>query len=211
MRTLIIYASYEGHADRIARRISECVFERGMPSDLVNVAEQRADRIVFDAYDAVVIGSPVDKGHYDSAIRACIQRNLAFLSEVPTAFFSVRLVDVGRDDEDWGEDCGTADEFLDRLRWEPLTKVSFAGAFCYSRCRRLKDKLMCWLLKGSDWETDLDGDRYTDWDAVDEFAAKFAEVVDCCKQPEFHRPTFSFPIHPRREYSVQNRIASRRG
>ncbi len=204
MRTLIIYASREGHADRIARRISECVFERGIPSDLVNVVEQRPDRIVFDAYDAVVIGSPVDKGHYDSAIRACIQRNLAFLSEVPTAFFSVRLGIVGEDDED----RGMADEFLDRLRWKPLTKVSFAGTFCYSRYRRLSEKLMCWLLKESGMETDLHGDqKYTDWDAVDDFAAQFADVIDCCKQPNFDRPTFSFPIHRRREYSVQNRAA----
>lgn len=207
MRTLVIYASHEGHTDSIARRISKCVVERGIPNDLVNVVQQTADRIVFDAYDAVILGSPVHKGHYDSAIRTCIEKNRSFLCEVPTAFFSVSL---GKNDKDRGETGGLADDFLEELRWKPSAKVTFVGTLRYSQCGSLEQRLMRWILKESG--TDVHGDHESmDWDTVDDFAAQFAHVVDSCKQPKHHRPTFSFPIKRAREYSVQNRMASIHG
>ncbi len=209
MRTLIIYASHQGHTDRIARRISDRIVARGIPNDLVNVVEQPADRIVFDAYDAVVLGSAVHKGHCDSVIRSCIEKNRSFLCEVPTAFFSVSS---GKHHKDRVEAGGLADEFLDELRWKPSTKVSFGGALRYSRFRSLEQKLMRWILKESGTETDLHDDlESTDWDIVDDFVAQFANVVDCCKQPKPNRPTFSFPIKRTREYAVQRRMASRHG
>lgn len=201
MRTLIIYASEQGHTDRIARRISKCVSKFGFPSDLVNVVEQRAERIVFDAYDAIVIGSPVHNGHYDSCIRACIHRNRTILSEVPTAFFSVRL-GIVEQDEDRGEDRGLT-EFLQKLRWEPSAKVSFAGALRYSPIMSLEQRLMCWVLKQPNSEAHRRSQQQqTNWDTVDAFATQFAAFVQRCKQPKFQRPAFSFPIRPRREYSV---------
>jgi hypothetical protein len=55
---------------------------------------------------------------------------------------------------------------------------------------------------GQETEDESDGDT-TDWDAVDEFASRFARLIRSCKQPPENRPGFSgWVSHPKREYSV---------
>jgi hypothetical protein len=63
---------------------------------------------------------------------------------------------------------------------------------------------MHWIADKQSQETEDEREcEATDWDAVDEFASRFACFIRSCKQPPENRPGFSrWVSHPKREYSV---------
>jgi menaquinone-dependent protoporphyrinogen oxidase len=204
MRLLIIYASQEGPTKQIARRIAHQMVDEGMPTDLYNVLEEPADEIAIDSYDAVMLGSPLYDGHFDARIEWCVREYRRFLSEVPTAVFSVSHRMVGVDDDVEDEDiCGT-DNFETRLHWQPSMKQTFSGVERYSRYTLLKRRLMDWIAESEETDDERDCEAM-DWDSVDEFASRFARFIRSCKQPAEKRPGFAgWVSHPKREYSVSS-------
>jgi menaquinone-dependent protoporphyrinogen IX oxidase len=201
---LIIYASQAGPTKQIAQRIAARMADEDVPTDLYNVVAEPADEIAIDLYDAVMLGSPLHDAHLDARIEWCIREYRRFLSEVPTAFFSVihRMVDV--DDDGQCEDICGADIFETRLHWHPSMKYSFSGVERYSRYARLKRRLMHWIAEkpGEETEDERDGEA-TDWNSVDEFANRFARFIRSCKQPPEKRPgSAGWVSQPKREYSV---------
>lgn len=202
MRVLIIYASIGGRARAIAQGMSAQMSAEGVPNDLYNVVEQSADEITIDAYDAVMLGSPVHNGHYDPRIEWCIGHYKQFLSEVPTAFFSIRDLILGRHNDGDKERSVTAD-IETRLHWQPSMKQAFSSAPRYSRFGLFNSRLMHWLTGTPTEEAEAKcNDDPNTLGAVNDFASRFTRFVRSCKQPPETRPQFSAWSSPRREYSV---------
>lgn len=208
MRALIIYPSQGGQTEHIARRIATRMTEEGARVDLYNIADEPADEIAVDAYDAVILGSPSHYGHHDARIEWCIREYRQFLSEVPTAFFSVSHQAAGRHNGDGHDVCRCADDFVARLRWQPSMTRTFPGVKRYDH-GGLWQRLMHWTREKPGEESEVRGNEDSiDWYAVDDFAQRFTRFIFSCKQPPETRPRFSaWLAHPKHEFAV---VASRR-
>lgn len=203
MRALIVIASHEGQTEQIATRMSKVLADNHVPTDIYDVVKMPADEIQIDAYDAVVIGSPLHFGHHDPRITFCVKQYSEFLSEVPTAFFSVSLGIVSECQTARREAKGLADEFLREVDWKPSMRECFAGALMYSKYGSLKQHLMHWIVKKPGEETKVDRNyEYTDWNKVEEFASRFASFVHSCKRPKPSGPRHRWSMQPTRQYRV---------
>ena len=97
------------------------------------------------------------------------------LTAQPSAFFSVSLSAGGP-----GAKPETAqrylETFLHQVGWRPVQTATFAGALQYSKYGVFKRLLMRMIVGVAGGDTDATRDyEYTDWDAVERFAEKFAQ------------------------------------
>jgi menaquinone-dependent protoporphyrinogen oxidase len=173
-RTLILYATTEGHTARIVERIAQRLRDKGH-----TVETHRADAIPagvdLTAYDGVMLGASIHYGHHPGYLRALVRRQHAALTSRPSAFFSVSLSASGS-----GARTKTAQRYLEtflrQVDWHPSQTTAFAGALQYSKYGIFKKLVMRLIahMVGNDTDTTRDYE-YTDWGAVERFAAVFAQ------------------------------------
>jgi menaquinone-dependent protoporphyrinogen oxidase len=162
--TLILYASVEGHTERIARRVAELLRGRGQGVELVPAGRQ----IDLSRYAAVVVGASVHYGHHPASLAVLLREHAAALASCKSAFFSVSL----------GAKERYATKFLSQARWRPQLTAVFPGALQYSKYGPIKRRVVQAFaaIGGHDTDTSRDYD-YTDWKAVENFATAFAGLV----------------------------------
>lgn len=172
-RILILYATREGQTARIAARIAQVLRDSGheVESCRVDGASGRPD---IAAYAAVVVGASIHYGAHPHALRNLLRHHKPALAVRPTAFFSVSLSGGGP-----GAKPAAAQRYLEtflrQTNWRPALTASFAGALQYSKYGMFKRRLMRMIVGFAGGDTDMARDyEYTDWDAVDRFAASFA-------------------------------------
>ncbi|QDT02123.1 Protoporphyrinogen IX dehydrogenase [menaquinone] [Rubripirellula lacrimiformis] len=183
MRAIIIYATCEGQTERIAHRIAKTLTQHGVPTDTFDVARNDVYPLAVESYDAVVLGSSLHFAEHDPRIAWCIGENRQRLTEIPTAFFSVSLGIVSEHYKDRAEVQMLADQFLQEAEFEPSLRACFAGSLRYSKYGWFKKRLMHWIADKSGRQTEMDRDyEFTNWDAVDTFAADFATIVHNTRQ-----------------------------
>jgi menaquinone-dependent protoporphyrinogen oxidase len=162
--TLILYASVEGHTERIARRVAGLLRSRGHGVDLVPAGHE----INLSRYAGVVVGASVHYGHHPASLAAFLRRNAVALAPCKGAFFSVSL----------GARERYATRFLRKAAWQPLLTAIFPGALQYSKYGPIKRRVVqaFAVIGGHDTDTSRDYD-YTDWKAVDSFATAFSAIL----------------------------------
>jgi menaquinone-dependent protoporphyrinogen oxidase len=172
-KVLVVYGTAYGQTERIARRIADQFTSRGH-----GVCMYRGDclpkHLTLDYYDAFVVASSVIRGRHHRYIRAFVTRYAARLSAAPSAFVSVSGAAHGSP----GEARGYIQEFLQQTGWRPAFTASFAGAMAYTQyglILRLITKMVS-RRRGGPTDTSRDHEM-TDWAAVDQFAARLAEVL----------------------------------
>lgn len=174
-RTLILYATTEGHTARIAQRIELALRDQG------HTVETRPANALSDldpsAYDGVIVGASIHYGRHPRYLRALVRRHRNALATRPGAFFSVSLSAGGP-----GAKPAAAQRYLDAfLRqsgWQPQQTASFAGALQYSRYGVWKRLLMRMIVGFAGGDTDTTRDyEYTDWNAVERFAGRYAQCL----------------------------------
>ena len=173
-RTLILYASIEGHTARIVERIAQRLRGQGHTAET-----HRADNLPAGlnpaAFDGVIVGSSIHYGRHPRYLCALVRRYREALALRPCAFFSVSLSAGGP-----GAKPEAAQRYLDtflrQVNWQPAQTTSFAGALQYSKYGRFKRWLMRMIVGIAGGDTDPTRDyEYTDWDAVERFADTFAQ------------------------------------
>lgn len=160
---LILYASAEGQTARIARRIARRLRDLGHRPEVRPAARE----LDLSAYDGVMVGASVHYGHHPAALGRALRA--ARLPTLKTAFFSVSL----------GAKEHYAGRFLRKARWRPQLIGVFHGALQYSKygpLKRLVVRIFA-AIGGHDTDPSRDYD-YTDWGAVDAFAAAFSAALD---------------------------------
>jgi menaquinone-dependent protoporphyrinogen oxidase len=162
-RILILYATVEGHTRKVAERVAGKLADAGMAAE---VREATADLPDLRGYDRLVVGASVHYGHHPAWLARVI-REAAGRFPSRTAFFSVSL----------GAKEHYATKFLRRARWQPQLTAVFAGALRYSRYGPIKRRVVqaFALVGGHDTDTSRDYE-YTDWPAVDRFAAEVLAI-----------------------------------
>lgn len=179
-RILILHASWHGQTARIAGRVGE-IFTRAGHQVTVRSAIEPDSAIDLGAHDAVVIGAAIHRGNHHKAVLALIRRHIAVLRARPNAFFSVSLSAAGNERQR-GIATRMMRKPLDALGWEPDETAIFAGALQYSRYHfalRLMLRFIA-LLAGRDTDPSRDYE-YTDWAAVERFAAAFASRLPAAR------------------------------
>ena len=170
-RVLVLYATVDGHTARVAERVAARLKQAGETVDLRAIAQAPAS---LEAADAVIVGGAIRYGHHPPALERWVRSHRAPLADKPNAFFSVCLSAGGP-----GAKPLTAQGYLDAFRtrtgWAPRITASFAGALPYSRYGLFTRWMMRFIVGSAGGDTDMSRDyEYTDWQAVERFAAEFA-------------------------------------
>jgi menaquinone-dependent protoporphyrinogen oxidase len=171
MKVLVLYASIDGQTARLAGRVAERLRQCGESVELRALADA-PERI--DDCDAVIVGGGIRYGHHDPALERWVRAHREALAARPGAFISVCLSAGGP-----GARPRTAQVYLDkfcaRTGWQPPAKASFAGALQYSRYNPFIRFMMRLIVGFAGGDTDMSRDyEYTDWQAVERFAADFS-------------------------------------
>lgn len=172
-RTLLLYAGVYGHTRKISERIKATLESRGHQVDLVPAAEG-ADPA---GYDAVLIGAAIRNGKHNPAVLEFIERHKAALDAKPSGFFSINLV-ARKPHKNTPETNPYTKAFVAKSPWQPKLLGVFGGDLDYQRYSafdRNVIRFIMWLTKGpTDPQTKAE---YTDWDEVERFAQRFADLA----------------------------------
>ena len=179
-RILVLFASIDGHTARVAQRVAERLEHSGHPVALRAVAEAPAQ---LDDSDAVIVGGAIRYGHHPRALEAWVRTHRAQLAGKPNAFFSVCL-SAGGPGARPDTARGYLDDFRTRTGWQPAIAASFAGALLYRRYNPFIRFMMRLIVGMAGGDTDTSRDyEYTDWQAVERFAAEFGAGLQRARAP----------------------------
>ncbi len=151
-KVLVAYASRCGSTADIARAVAEDLKRRAPAVDLLP-----ADKVASLAgYEAVVLGSAVRFGHWLPEAVDFVRAHQAALRRVPTAFFTVHIMNTGPDEA--ARKARLA--YLDPVHalMKPNFEVFFAGRMEQSRLS-FTERLLVKVMRGHD--ADL-----RDWSAI---------------------------------------------
>lgn len=182
IRVLIVYSSVDGQTARIAKRVADGLRESGLEVTL-HPAWRLDAPWEIETHDAVVVGGSVRFGRHARELERWVRERLERLAARPAAFFSVSMAAAG-EGERAREAIRWRDEFLSRTGWKPALAASFAGALRYTRYNPLLRMMMRFISGRAGGDTDTSRDyEYTDWDAVDRFAADFRTRIAAAGMP----------------------------
>ena len=112
------------------------------------------------------------------AVRRFVKRNLQLLSTVPSAFFSVSLLQISHRPESQEKAARYVPSFLEETGWRPQLTAVFAGAMKYTRFGWLGKRLMRAIWQKEGLEADITRDyEYTCWEEVDRFVEEFQAML----------------------------------
>jgi len=182
----VLYATREGQTQRIAEHVAAGLRGRGLDATASNVRERDAGSDL-DAYAAVVLAASVHAGQHEREMIELAKTHRERLDGMPNAFLSVTLSEAGaeRTGATAGERARSSadvtkmiDRFVHDTGWHPKRIVPVAGALRYTRYNFLVRFVMKRIARASGGSTDTSRDHeYTDWKALDDFVATFADEV----------------------------------
>jgi menaquinone-dependent protoporphyrinogen oxidase len=175
-RILILYASVDGQTQRIASRIGAVLERAGHRVLLMDEHQPGLPRALEEA-DAVIVGAGIRFGRHSKRLTQLARQYRGSLAAMPSAFFSVSL-SAGGPGAKPKNVAGYIDDFIRASGWQPRTVATFGGALRYSRYNPFMRLMMKLISGAAGGETDTSSDyEYTDWAAVERFAASFAQRV----------------------------------
>jgi menaquinone-dependent protoporphyrinogen oxidase len=173
-RILIVYSTTDGHTLKICQRLRQTIEPSGAQVQIVPVAD--ADRVDLGAYDRIVVGASIRRGRHSKAIHEFVDARADQLAARPNAFFSVNIV-ARKPDKNRPETNPYVRKFLERIRWRPALLGVFAGKLDYPRygfLDRLMIRLIMLVTRGpTDPRAIVE---FTDWDEVDAFGRRIAQM-----------------------------------
>lgn len=166
MRTLVAYATSEGHTRKIARHVADRIADGGHAVELLGLSD--AGDIDLGRFDGAILAASIYVGHYRRALTDFVAAQAVALTPMPTIFLSVSLAAAGHDAEDWrGLDRILAD-FQEATGWQPGRVEQVAGAYLPSHYDIFRRFVMRRIVAAKESEVDLDADReFTDWAGLD--------------------------------------------
>jgi menaquinone-dependent protoporphyrinogen oxidase len=181
---LILYATREGHARRIAEHIADDLGSRGLTAELADARGLPREFSLDHFTTAIVIGS-VHVGEHEKELVEFVKRHVRDLETIGSAFISVSLSQAGVEDPQASPErraqCAAdaqrmIDRFLAETGWLPSKTKPVAGALMYSKYSFLVRFVMKRIAARAGASTDASRDHiFTDWAALDRFVG---ELVD---------------------------------
>lgn len=179
-RFLIVYGTTEGHTRKIAEQVGSWIRERGNDVDVFDSVMNPPD--LLDAYDAFLVAGSLHEGKHQRPLRHFVTEHAGTLSRCPSAFLSVSLSAVGRDDAHRADAQRCIDDFCNETGWMPSLTSPVAGALLYTKYDWLKRMVMRSIVRkeGGDIDTSQDYE-YTDWTSLRAFVDSFLSLVESAR------------------------------
>lgn len=180
-RILIAFATIDGQTARVAERVGAVLARSGhavasMPAEAPGLAPALAE------HDAVIVGAGIRYGHHSRRLEATIREHRDVLAARPNAFFSVSL-SAGGPGARPASAARYVEEFIAGTGWQPGRTATFAGALRYTKYGALIRFLMRLIVGVAGGDTDTSRDyEYTDWQAVERFAAEFSAHLEAARR-----------------------------
>lgn len=185
MKTIIIYSSIDGHTFKICNKIKEILIENNHLVEMFSIDDFHKS---INEYDKILIASSIRYGKHNSKIIEFINENTNSLNEKLTAFFSVNLV-ARKSNKNTPSTNPYVLKFMKSIQWNPTIIDVFAGQLDYKKYSfgdKLMIKLIMFLTKGP--VNSEHAIEFTNWDRVDAFGKKIAEMQEIRKIKN-ERPT----------------------
>jgi menaquinone-dependent protoporphyrinogen oxidase len=151
-RVLIAYATRCGSTFEIAQTMLQDLKGRGFAGDVSAAGKVTT----LSGYDAVVVGSAVRFGKWLPEAVDFVRRYRAELNRMPTAFFTVHMMNTGGDEASRKARMAYVDPARALVR--PVGEVFFAGKMDSSRLS-FGERLLCKVMKARDADQ-------RDWGAI---------------------------------------------
>jgi menaquinone-dependent protoporphyrinogen oxidase len=176
-QVLIVFATVDGQTERIAGRIGEVLARRGHGVMSLRAEAPELGRSLAE-HDAVIVGAGIRYGRHSRRLETAIREHRGLIEAQPNAFFSVSL-SAGGPGARPAEAARHVQGFVERSGWQPLRVATFAGALRYRKYNPFIRFLMRQIVRAAGGDTDTSRDyEYTDWQAVERFAAEFAARLE---------------------------------
>jgi len=171
-KVLIVFATREGQAEKVARAIAE---QLRKPDTEVKIVDAKSDELKstdLAQFDQIVCGGSLHAGGTEKELVEFIQKNQSKIQSSENAFFLVLLSAATKDK-------GLREEMLRDARKKLSQQLPFefnhlemiAGALLYSKYSWPLKWVMRKIAKKAGEDTDTTRDyEYTDWKQVKDFA-----------------------------------------
>ncbi|MEJ2552431.1 MAG: flavodoxin domain-containing protein [Gammaproteobacteria bacterium] len=177
MHVLIVYGSKEGQTAKIAERIAQIIRKQGLQASTYSTKEIQTG-FAIDGFDAAIVGGSIHMGSYPAYLRKFVTIHRDWLSDVPSAFFTVCMAIQSQNADERAEARNYGVRFTNSTRWRPTLSETFAGAVKYTQYNFITRFIMKMITKREGGSTDTRRDHeYTDWDAVARFTSRFLEEI----------------------------------
>jgi menaquinone-dependent protoporphyrinogen oxidase len=174
MNLAIVYSSAYGSTLEIANRLATRLRGAGHTVDLYEASHPFPNDLL-KTLDGVIVGSWVRAGRHMPAVQRFVEDHRELLGRVPSAFYSVSLLQISTRPESRAHAREVLPRFLAETRWRPDLSAVFAGALRFTRFGWLSKRIMRLIWRREGVDVDLTKDAvYTDWADVDRFADDFA-------------------------------------
>lgn len=175
IRTLIAYSTVDGHTLKICNRLKLLLEQAGHAVELLEIG--KASNFDSAAFDQIVIGASIRYGKHRPEVYRFIEANRDALEGKPSAFFSVNIV-ARKAGKNTPESNPYVKAFRRKTTWVPREVGVFAGKLdypSYGVMDRQVIRFIMWLTKGPTDPTACV--EFTDWQAVEKFANRVAEMA----------------------------------
>ncbi|MDD2693569.1 MAG: menaquinone-dependent protoporphyrinogen IX dehydrogenase [Candidatus Gracilibacteria bacterium] len=171
--TLIIYATTDGHTQKIAGVIRDTLESMDHEVDVRNVLEEPVD---LTGYDKIIVGSSIRYGYHHKSIVKWIDAHAEELSQRKNAFFSVNLV-ARKSEKCTPETNPYVRKFLAKIKWKPQLSAVFAGKLDYNIYNWFDAFMIRLIMRmtGGPLETP-EPIEFTDWEQVKKFAEEVGRL-----------------------------------
>lgn len=188
-KILVVYGSRYGQSEKIATRIGDGLHRRGHAVKLSNVGDAPAE-FGADECDACLVVAPVYLGRHLKAVERWVRGKGVRLLGRPSAFVSVCGAAIGSSEADREEAARYVADFRKQTGWTPDQTAIVAGAVRFTKYGLLTRWILRMIQKKKGLDTDPSRDyEYTDWGAVEDFAAAFADLVERSGRDVSRAPT----------------------
>jgi len=168
-KTVLIYATVDGHTIKICDRIKETFTKNNSEIEIVDINDFDED---ISKFDRLILGSSIRYGVHNEKMIEFINTNKPQLDKMKTAFFSVNLV-ARKPEKNEPTTNPYVVKFFNKIDWKPTIVEVFAGMLDYKKYKtfdRIMIQFIMWMTKGpTDKNTKIE---YTKWERVDEFAER---------------------------------------
>jgi menaquinone-dependent protoporphyrinogen oxidase len=173
-RILVTYATRAGSTIEVAAAIGETLSGNGIMVDVRPVKERPS----VQDYQAVVIGSAIRMGNWLPEAVNFVKDNQAPLSRVPTAFFSVHMLNRGEDEV--SRQARQAYTAVVRQILTPVDEAFFSGKMDYNRLSFL-DRT---IAKAVEKQTNSRPGDFRDWERIRAWAQALLSVFSVVRVPD---------------------------
>ena len=174
IKTLILYSTVDGHTTHICEKLKALLSQQDHEVEMVEISDNGS--ISLDEFEKVIIGASIRYGNHRPAVIDFINENTDKLVKMKTAFFSVNVV-ARKKEKNQPDTNPYVVKFFKKTSWMPTLVEVFGGRLDYQSYSFFDRQMirLIMLITGGPTAPDTKVE-YTDWDKVDDFGRRLAEM-----------------------------------